>query len=278
MNLLLFIGPYILVVGLLRSIGAFIAGVDLTNDFFIETTTQHLLVSFFGFLGTFMIIFFFIKFIEKEDFINLGFHYKNHKKNILAGFIIGFLVMSLAYLMLTFFHQIKFVKIVFKVEELFLSTILFLIVAVTEETLIRGYVLRNLMNSTKKNVALILSSFLFSFLHVFNTHFTGISFVSLFLSGILLGLLYIYTKNLWLPIALHFSWNLFQSLLGFNVSGHDSYSIIEFDLLNKNAISGGDFGFEGSILSVIIQVFLIILTIFYFSNLKKKKIRNKNNP
>ena len=91
--------------------------------------------------------------------------------------------------------------------------------------------------------------------------------INLFLAGILYGIAYIFTKKLWLPIAMHFSWNLTQTLMGFNVSGHDIYSLLEFHVRDNNWINGGSFGFEGSILSVGIQVLIILgLGLFYKQN------------
>jgi membrane protease YdiL (CAAX protease family) len=40
-------------------------------------------------------------------------------------------------------------------------------------------------------------------------------------AGLLLGAAYIYAKNLWFPIAIHFAWNFTQSaIFGANVSGN----------------------------------------------------------
>ncbi len=268
-RLLLFIIPYILIVGVFQFFGAYLVGINLMIEFAKETTEQSILISFWGLIGTFLVIYWFMKSIDKEPFINLGFHYHNHRKDILVGFLAGFLTMGIAYLTLILFKQIRFSKINLLLDEFVLSSILFLLVAITEETLLRGYVLRNLMDSTNKHVALIVSAGIFSFMHAWNPHITWISFTNLFLAGVLLGLPYIFTKNLWFPISLHFSWNFFQSLFGFNVSGQNSYSLIEFDMIEENIINGGDFGFEGSIFSIIIQVFLIILLWSFFINKKK---------
>ena len=129
------------------------------------------------------------------------------------------------------------------------------------------------MYSFNKYVALILSSFLFSILHGLNPDFSFISFIDLFLAGIMLGLPYTFNKNLWFPIALHFSWNFFQSLFGFNVSGLDSYSLIEFSIPEPNLINGGGFGFEGSILSMIMQV-IVIVVMYVVYNRNQVKIQN----
>ncbi len=73
-----------------------------------------------------------------------------------------------------------------------------------------------------------------------------------------LGISYVYTKNLWLPIGMHLSWNLFQSLLGFNVSGGDNYSLIVITMKDANRINGGTFGLEGSYYITLAAIILLI--------------------
>ena len=179
---------------------------------------------------------------------------------------------NLIYLLLSQINEIKYVKTVFKIKEIILSVGLFLIVAINEEVLMRGYVLRNLMYSFNKYIALIFSSILFSLMHGLNPNMDWFSYLNLFLAGILLGSTYIFTQNLWFPIALHFSWNFFQSLFGFNVSGQDFYSLIEFKIAKPNLINGGLFGFEGSIFCIVIQLILIISILIYYN---KATLHNK---
>ena len=57
-------------------------------------------------------------------------------------------------------------------------------------------------------------------------------------------------------------------MFGFRVSGLDSYSIIEFSIVENNLLNGGEFGFESSILSIGI---LIIGTYLIFKYFKKSK-------
>jgi membrane protease YdiL (CAAX protease family) len=187
----------------------------------------------------------------------------------MIGIAIGLIIFSSGYLVLIHFNEIVFVKINLNVNEILISVLHFTIVAGVEETLFRGYVLKNFMESFNKYAALIISSGLFSSMHYFNPDFDLFSFFSLFLAGILFGISYIYTKNLWFPIALHLSWNLFQALFGFNVSGRDTFSIIEFKILESNLINGGSFGFEGSVLSIIAQAIIITIIITYY---RRKKI------
>jgi CAAX protease family protein len=264
---------FIFIVGTFQFIGLLIAEVDYKDHSQIKTSEQDLIIAFFALLGTFFLLWLFMKYVDKEKFINLGFHIKNRFKEFNYGIAIGALIMIIGYLLLIFIDQIIFKKLIFNPKEIIISILIYSIVAIAEEVIFRGYILRNLMISFNKYVALIISSLLFSVMHGFNPNIDLFSFFNLFLAGILLGISYVYTKNLWFPIALHFSWNFFQTLLGFNVSGQNAYSIINFTIPEKNILNGGDFGFEGSILSIISQIiFIVLILIYYNNNLKSEKI------
>lgn len=263
-RILLIIIPYIFIAGIFQYVGALIAKVDLTNINSQKSTEQHVIMSFFTLLGTLLVIWVFIKYVDKEKFIKLGFQTKNRLNEFTIGIGIGAIIMTTGYLLLLFLGEIKFQKVIFDFKEIIISILLFIIVAVTEEVLFRGYILKNLMISFNKYIALIVSSILFSLVHGFNPNIDLFSLINIFLGGILLGISYIHTKNLWFPIALHLGWNLFQTMYGFNVSGQKSYSLIEFSITENNMINGGDFGFEGSILSVVALLVTIVgIEIYY---------------
>lgn len=274
LRILLLILPYIIIVGIFQYVGALISGVDLSNPEFENTSLQELSLSFSSFIGTFLVIGLFMQFVDKEKFIDLGFKTKGKLKEFIVGIVAGLIVMGLGYYLLSSLGQLSFQSINFDMQEILISFLLFTIVAIVEETLLRGYVLRNLMYSFNKYIALILSSILFSLMHGFNPNIDTFALIELFLAGILLGQSYIHTKNLWFPIALHFSWNFFQTHFGFNVSGQDTYSLIEFSIVENNLWNGGDFGFEGSWLSIISSIIMIILVERYF---KKNAIKNSHN-
>lgn len=269
-RVLLFVVPYVVIVGLFQLFGGFITGNELSSESANATTEQHLITSLFGFLGTFLVVYVFVKWVDKIPLINIGFHLKNHLKDLLLGLIAGVAIMALGYFALDISNEFQFVKTDYKGGEFFLTILVFLLVSVSEEMLFRGYVLRNLMGSMNKFLALIISAILFALLHAANPNLSLVGNINLFLAGILLGLPYIYTKNLMFPIAFHFSWNFFQSIFGFNVSGLDSYSMLTFQISDKNIWNGGDFGFEGSILAIFLQTVSIYFCFVYFKNLKGK--------
>ena len=263
-RVLLIIFPFILTIGIFQFIGAWIAGADLNNIDFQKTSEQDLIMSFFSLIGTLLVIWVFIKYVDKEKFVNLGFDAKNRRYEFIVGIVIGAFIMTTAYSLLLFLGEINFQSVNFDFKEIILSILTFIIVSVMEEVLFRGYILKNLMISFNKYIALIVSSILFSLAHGFNPNIDLFGLTNIFLAGILLGISYIHTKNLWFPIALHLSWNFFQTIFGFNVSGQKSYSLIEFSIPENNLINGGDFGFEGSILSAIAMIIIIVgIEIYY---------------
>ena len=263
-RILLIILPYIFIVGIFQYIGALIVKVDIAAIDSHKTSEQHMIMSFFSLLGTLLVIWFFMKYLDKERFMKVGFDTKNRLNEFLVGIVIGAFIMTAGYLILLFLDEINFERVIFDFKEIIISIFLFIIVAVMEELLMRGYILKNLMISFNKYVALIVSSVLFSLMHGFNPNIDLFALTNIFLAGILLGISYIHTKNLWFPIALHLSWNLFQTILGFNVSGKKTYSLIEFGITENNLLNGGEFGFEGSILSLIAMLITIVgIEIYY---------------
>ena len=214
----------------------------------------------------------FMKYIDKEPLINIGLQVKGRLKDFNFGLLIGLLIMGFAYFFLLLINEIVFVNIDFDLNKVLLSIVLFMGVSVFEEIIFRGYVLKNLLESFNPYAALFVSSLFFSLIHGANPNVTLLGLSNIFLAGIFLGASYVFTKNLWFPIALHFSWNFFQAMFGFKVSGLDSYSIIKFDIIENNYINGGEFGFESSVLSLIIIIIFTIIIWKHFKSTVKENI------
>lgn len=271
LRILAIIFPYIFILGGFQFIGGVLTGYTYGHLEIEKTTFQKLSITLFSFLGTMLVVWIFLKYVDKEKFIDIGLRIKNKMKSFWTGFAIGAFIILSGFGLLEILGEIIIQKINLDFTKLLSSITLFILVSLTEEILFRGYVLRNLMYSFNKYKALLISSFIFSLLHGFNPNIDIIGITSIFLSGILLGITYIHTKNLWFPIALHFSWNFFQTVLGFNVSGQNTYSAIILGIPEKTLWNGGAFGFEGSILSLIaILITLAAISVYYW---RKKPIR-----
>ena len=232
------------------------------NDFLVADT----IIQYFDLIGVLLLLWILMRFVDKEPFIKLGFSLKGKINDIILGMTLGLLLMAVGYTILILLGEIKFIGFNYDLKNIILLFLLFIAVSIAEETYVRGYVLKNLLKSFNPIISLIISSAIFSLLHFFNPNVNYIALTELFIAGILLGISYVYTKNLWFPIALHLSWNFFQVMFGFNVSGMDTYSLIEFEIIENNNINGGDFGFEGSYLSIL---FSLIMMYFLWKYYKK---------
>lgn len=260
--------PYLIIVGIFQYFGILLAGLHL-RDIRSDLSSGHaFVIMLFNTAGAFLVIWLFRKYVDKGTFGSLGLK-TVLVKDIIWGIVMGFMIMLCGFLILLATHNIRYLNSSFSGYDFSLNLLFFILVAFSEELLMRGYVLTNLMGSMNKYAALMVSSGLFSLMHIGNPDYGWLSALELFFAGILLGLSYIYTRNLWFPVALHFSWNFFQgTVFGFNVSGKHVYSVISHVRANDNLWNGGAFGFEGSLLSLILQLIAIGIVFLLFSKRK----------
>lgn len=186
------------------------------------------------------------------------------------GFILGILLISLVFVFIWFVGAIQIQTVLFSNQQLtslIALTILFFIVSFQEELLYRGYLYALADNLFQRSiVSLLATSFLFSISHIFNPNVltNPLPLTNIFLAGILLGILRQYSAGIWMPIGFHWSWNLFQGgIYGFHVSGLSIQSVIQIEPTKNEWLSGGDFGAEGSIITTILFLTLIIGIFIY---------------
>ncbi len=201
---------------------------------------------------------------RKLPFAGLGLSFKGRGKDLLAGIVFAIVFYAAGFALNLLLGGISLAGFSFSPLDLLLFLFFYLVVAVTEEVMFRGFVLGRMLDAgLNKFVALFFSSVLFSLGHLFNPDFAWIPFLNIWLAGMLLGASYIYTRNLCFPIALHWFWNWLQGpVLGFGVSGiHDDNTLFTLQLSDASLINGGTFGFEGSAICTILIVAGIALII-----------------
>ncbi|MFB6169141.1 MAG: lysostaphin resistance A-like protein [Haloferacaceae archaeon] len=149
-------------------------------------------------------------------------------------------------------------------------TLAFVAVSVGEELALRGYLLTNLAEGLRgfgERPALALatlgSAAVFGALHATNPNATAVSVLGVGLGGVMLGLGYVLTGRLALPVGLHFSWNLAQGpIFGFPVSGLDlGVSVLVLDVSGPAQVTGGAFGPEAGLLgaaAIVVGTALIV--------------------
>lgn len=193
-------------------------------------------------------------------------------KNISLGILIGFSLQSLTIAVMYangYFHINSINSVVSVLPALTMA----FTSAISEEILIRGIVFRHLEEKLGSYIALAISALIFGALHLANANSSWVSSIGIALqAGVLLGAAFIYSKNLWFPIALHFGWNFTQAgIYGANTSGNIiNKSLIVSRIEGNEIITGGDFGPEGSIQATIFC--LIIAILLMKLNIRQNKI------
>lgn len=199
---------------------------------------------------------------------------KANGRDIIFGLLLGPSLFILFLIINILFGSLTISVINFDLEKLCFIVLLYVFVSFSEEIFTRAIFQRYLHQSFNKYISLALASIVFALMHLANPNISTIGFIHLVIAGVVLGGVYFITQSLWFSISYHFSWNFFQSLLGFNVSGNDAYSLLKLDLNDQVFMHGGAFGAEGSLVMLAFQL-LSVIFIGYFYNKKAFKIHSK---
>ncbi|HEV8434059.1 MAG TPA: CPBP family intramembrane glutamic endopeptidase [Thermoanaerobaculia bacterium] len=140
--------------------------------------------------------------------------------------------------------------------------IVFIPAAVQEELVFRGYVFQR-VRAWNRGIAIAGSSLVFGFLHAGNSGSTPVAIASIVVAGVMLALAYERYERLWFPIGLHLAWNVLSGpILGYDVSGYiPSHEVFRTIGGGNVLVTGGTFGIEGSVVSVVIEAFAVALLI-----------------
>lgn len=204
----------------------------------------------------------------------LGLSLKGRGKDLLAGLGVAVLLYAVGFGVSLLIGTVEVASVQLVPRNLLGRLLLFLLMAVTEEIMLRGFVLgRMLSEGMNRFVALFLSSALFSAMHLLNPNFVLLPFVNVLLGGCLLGASFLYTRNLCFPIVLHWFWNWLQGpVLGYEVSGMDSgETLLTLRLTGSELLTGGSFGFEGSLLCTVLLVVGTLVIIGYYERRGRKE-------
>jgi membrane protease YdiL (CAAX protease family) len=133
--------------------------------------------------------------------------------------------------------------------------------ALTQELLFRGYVFQVASRELGVRAAVLGTSALFALAHLPALHGAWLPAVNVFLAGLTFGLARAATGALWLPTALHATWNvLLGPVLGVAVSGKalGPAGWRPLALRGPDLATGGSFGLEGSFATLIATVPLVV--------------------
>lgn len=209
------------------------------------------------------------RFIEGLPWQALGLVlHRKWLKDFFFGSVVGLLSLALAVAVALGGHGFHFnfagKAAVFVIAETLLSSaLLFIVAALAEEALFRGYPLQTLCRPGLIWLALFLTSVPFALVHLGNPNVVPyVTFTNTALAGIWLGIAYIRTRSLWFPLGVHWSWNwALGSVFGLPVSGLKIVRnpLLEGVDLGPFWLTGGNYGIEGG---AACTVALLVSTIF----------------
>ncbi len=211
-------------------------------------------------------------FLGKIKLKDLGFSSKSVLKNILIGIVSGFVILSIVALIIKVLGAVT-IKNVFQtshIKVLLIGLVFFMFQGTFEELVFRSYIMTHFAKKWGDLWGILLSSVLFVLIHALNPGITVIPIINLFVASIVFSLIYYIWGNLWLTGLAHGIWNYSQGFIyGSLVSGQSLKGTVftSMPVDNMNIISGGSFGFEGSIITTITGIIISVILLFV---IKKK--------
>ncbi|MFQ3549307.1 MAG: type II CAAX endopeptidase family protein [Armatimonadota bacterium] len=223
----------------------------------MSTITRTFLSSFVAIIplcSALAITYVFIHLIDHKSLEYLGLKYDINSTTLLSiGAGIGLFCLVIIYLAGLSLGYIKSRRSMLSNDciscfPLFLGGIIdFFTAAVFEEIIFRGYILSLLNEYVGIEIGVFGSSLIFAIAHKLRQKDTnGIFIFNAFVFGVLLAMCRLHTGSLWLPIGLHFGWNVASGpLLGLPFSG-ESYDkgIVESEVSGPEWLTGGMYSFD----------------------------------
>ena len=199
----------------------------------------------------------FRRFLDGKDLLSLGLHReRGWVRETVAGLLLGAGLIGVVFLLEWALGWVTIEAFAWQVQSplrLMLSLVAYLLIFVAvafyEELSYRGYILQNLNLDWATPVGLVVSSIVFGLFHGLNPNVTALGLFNIFLAGVLMGVGYLVTRQLWLPMALHLAWNFVQGpVLSFPVSGLAPTGLLVTSSSGNPLLTGGTFGPEGGLL------------------------------
>ena len=228
--------------------------------------------------------------IEKLPWRSLGLTlHQGWFRDLLVGSVIGFVSLALAVGIATAGKGLKFeindASAALLAKTMLGSAIMFIVAALAEEAIFRGYPLQTLARANLVALGVVGTSLAFAFAHLGNPNVLPVATITnTLLAGIWFAVAYLRTRSLWLPLGLHWAWNwALGTFFGIPVSGATlvSHPLLKATDVGPGWLTGGDYGIEGGVAAT---VALAISTIFIWrapglkATPELKKLTSEENP
>ncbi|MDD7305509.1 MAG: type II CAAX endopeptidase family protein [Peptoniphilaceae bacterium] len=215
------------------------------------------------------------KYLNRSNF-SLGLRKENALRDYSQGIIISFFQIGFVVLMAFVLNKASLrLNKSLNIKYLILFTLGWIIQGFCEELICRSLFMNGFTAFFSVKSSILFNALIFAALHIGNDSVNLIALINLFLSGLAYSLLFYLKDSIWIVAGAHSFWNMIQgNIFGISVSGSPiiKASIFRTSLLGSDLITGGSFGIEASLLCTIVEVSLIITSLFL---LKKKGLIKK---
>ena len=229
-------------------------------------------------------------FLEELPWKSLGltFHH-GWMRDLLIGSAVGFASLALAVGLAMLGSGLRFsisdAAVTSTTRSMLGSASVFVVAALAEEAMFRGYGLQTMARAGLAWVGVLLTLLLFGLAHEKNPNVVPlVTFTNTALAGLWLAVAYLRTRSLWLPLGVHWSWNWALGwFFGLPVSG---VRLVSNPLLKAADagpfwLTGGSYGIEGGVactVSLALFTFFLWRTPWLSATPELKKLTSEENP
>lgn len=232
---------------------------------------------FLGFVPIYVMIWIWLWLFERRQLWTAGLEWSRWLRKYLRGLLVGLLMFSTSVVILAAFGFITTESTAPGAQRAMAVGTALLIVGGwmvqggAEELLTRGFVLPIIGSRYGSVIGILISSLIFSALHLLNPNINLIALLNLFLFAVFAALYALFEGGLWGVFAIHAVWNWTQgNLFGFEVSGSEISSAVIFNLTETGPdwLTGGPFGPEGGI--VVTGVLLVSSILVFVADRRRR--------
>jgi membrane protease YdiL (CAAX protease family) len=225
------------------------------------------IIHFISFLVLLAAYYFLFRFYDKRKITELSTKYL--LKEMFGGFFFGFFTISLSIFILYLLGYYQAFSISTTHYPIKFFTFL-MVAAIVEDLFHRGLIVRVCENWLGTHLTLVIAM-LVELQHIYNPNSNLFSLFYYLIWGFTMGMMFIYTKRIWLPFFFHLGWNFSQPFYGSNLTGLNNMgSIIQSKFSGPELLTGGAVGIEDSIFTA--SFLLIIGIVLYYISKKEGKI------
>lgn len=192
----------------------------------------------------------YVRLVERRRVVELGTEHV--RRELGAGFALG-LGLCTTTVVVLLLAQVARIELDAGLAAILPALVFAAGAALGEELLFRGVLFRIIEERLGSWLALAISAAIFGTMHLLNANANAATAVAIALeAGVLLGAAYMYTRRLWLPIAIHAGWNFGElGIFGVPGSGPDGHGFWAVHFRGPSILTGGDYGPDVSIVAVL---------------------------